>query len=76
MSNHARRHAPRHARAPKIDPFALRLGIELDSRLRGCICNYDVEHDRRDHANVLHDRGCQAEHSGGGLVVFLNGAGR
>ena len=76
MSNHARRHAPRHARPAKVDPSALRIGIELSARLRGCDCNYDVEHDRRDHANILHDRGCPAEHAGPGLVVFLKGAGR
>jgi hypothetical protein len=73
LSNHPRRHAPRHSRPPKIDPVALRLGIELDTRLRGCVCNYDVEHDRRDHANILHDAGCPAEHSGPGLVAFFRG---
>jgi hypothetical protein len=73
MSNHARRHTPRHARPPKIDPVALRLGIELDSRLRGCNCDYSVDHDARDHAWVLHDAGCPAEHAGARLIIFPQG---
>jgi hypothetical protein len=74
MSGRSRHHGRRRA-GRKIDPVALRLGIELSARLRGCNCDYDIEHDRRDHANVLHDAGCPAEHSGPGLVVFLKGAG-
>ena len=73
MSGKSRYHRPKDRRPPKIDPSTLRLAIELDARLRGCICNYDVEHDRRDHVNVLHDAGCPAKHSGPGLVAFVKG---
>ena len=76
MSGNSRYHRSKDKRPPKIDPIALRIGIELDAQLRGCTCDFDVEHDRRDHANVLHDRGGPAEHSGPGLVAFFKGARR